>query len=98
VKLRVLSCAEREFVAAVDHYNAERPGLGYEFAEEVRRAFERIQAFPDAWPLFSARARRCVVSRFPYGILYQVRADRILVLAIMHLKRNPEAWAERARQ
>lgn len=69
MKLRVLSSAEREFVAAVDHYNAERPGLGYEFADEVRRTFGRIQSFPDAWPLFSARTRRCIVSRLPYGVL-----------------------------
>jgi hypothetical protein len=78
VKVRVLACAEREFVDAVDRDNAERPGLGYEFAEEVRSAFERIGAFPDAWPLFSARSRRCIVSRFPYGVLDQNRAERIL--------------------
>jgi len=96
VKVRVLSCAEREFVDAVDRYNAERPGLGYEFAEEVRFALQRIGAFPDAWPLFSPRSRRCIVSRFPYGILYQTRADRILVVAIMHLKRDPEIWRQRA--
>lgn len=38
MKIRVLSCAEREFVDAVDWYNAERPGLGYEFAEEAQAA------------------------------------------------------------
>ena len=59
MKVRVLSCAEREFVDAVDRYNAERPGLGYEFAKEVQSAFERIGEFPDAWPLFSARSCRC---------------------------------------
>ncbi len=73
MKVRVLSCAEREFVDAVDGYNAERPGLGYEFAEEVQFAFERIGAFPDAWPRFSARSRRCIVSRLSDGILYQSR-------------------------
>lgn len=96
MKVRVLSCAEREFVDAVDRYNAKRPGLGYEFAAEVRSAFERIGAFPDAWPLFSARSRRCILSRFPYGILYQIRTDRILVVAVMHLKRDPEIWRQRA--
>lgn len=96
MRIRVLSRAEREFVEAVDRYNAERPGLGYEFAEEIRTAFDRIRAFPEAWPVFSARSRRAIVSRFPYGILYQVRPDRILVLAIMHLKRDPRVWRQRA--
>ncbi len=96
MKIRVLSCAEREFAEVVEHYNGERPGLGYEFAEEVRRAFGRIRAFPEAWPSFSKRTRRCMVSRFPYGILYQIRSDCILVVAIMHLKRDPRAWRGRA--
>jgi plasmid stabilization system protein ParE len=97
VEIRVLSCAEREFVDVVDYYNAERPGLGYEFAEEVAATFDRIGSFPQAWPLFSKRTRRCVISRFPYGVLYQTRADCILVIAIMHLRRDPLEWKQRAR-
>lgn len=98
MRIRVLSCAEREFVEAVDHYNGERPGLGYEFADEVNATFERIRSFSEAWPLFTKRTRRCVVSRFPYGVLYQIRKDRILVTAIMHLKRDPKAWKQRANE
>lgn len=56
MKVRVLSCAEREFVDAVDRYNAERPGLGYEFAKEVQSAFARIGASPDPGP-YSPPAR-----------------------------------------
>jgi hypothetical protein len=96
VRLRVLSCAEREFAEAVDDYNAQRSGLGYGFEAEIQAAFQRIRAFPYAWPLFSSRARRYKVNRLPYGVLYQIRSDRILVLAIMHLKRDPRLWQERA--
>jgi plasmid stabilization system protein ParE len=96
VKVRVLSCAEREFAEAVDFYNAERPGLGYELAEEVQRTLARISAYPKAWPLFSQRTRRCIVRRFPYGVLYQVRADCVLVVALLHMKRSPRTWRERA--
>lgn len=95
MRVRVLSCAERELLDAVDHYNDERPGLGYELAEEVQLALDRIRSFPEAWPLVSPRSRRCVVSRFPYGILYQIRPDCILVLGIMHLKRDPKTWRQR---
>lgn len=77
-------------------YNNERPRLGHEYIEEVQAVFDRIHAFPDPCPIFSVRARRCLVRCFPYPILYQVRADRILVLAIMHLKRDPNAWRQRA--
>lgn len=95
MKIRILSCAEQELVDAVDFYNQQRPGLGYEFAVEVRNAMSRIVAFPNAWPAFSARTRRCIINRFPYGILYQLRTDHILITAIMHLKSNPKKWQER---
>ena len=95
MKIDVLSCAEAEFAEAVGYCNEQHPGLGYEFAAEVKAAFSRIAAFPDAWPPFSRRTRRCLVSRFPYGILYQARKDSILVLAIMHLSRDPKKWQDR---
>jgi hypothetical protein len=48
VSLTVLSCAERELADAVDYYNTQCPGLGYEFAAEVKRGFRRIEVHPDA--------------------------------------------------
>jgi hypothetical protein len=95
VNIRILSCAERELAEGVDYYNQEQPGLGFVFAAEVEKALDRIRVFPNAWPQFSKRSRRYVVQRFPYGVLYQVRADGVLVLAIMHLRRDPKVWQER---
>ena len=95
MRILVLSCAEEEFAEAVDYYNEQRPGLGFEFASEVQRTFERIRRHPEAWPEFSCRTRRCLTDRFPFGVLYQVRSDFILVGAIMHLKRDPTRWQQR---
>ena len=95
MKILVLSCAEDEFAEAVDYFNEQRPGLGFEFAGEVQPTFERIRHHPEAWPVFSCRARRCLTDRFPFGVLYQVRSDCILVGAIMHLKRDPTRWQQR---
>ncbi len=95
MRILVLSCAEDEFAEAVDYYNEQRPGLGFEFAVEVQRTFERIRHHPETWPMFSCRARRCLTDRFPFGVLYQVRSDCILVGTIMHLKRDPMRWQQR---
>jgi hypothetical protein len=95
MKLMVLSCAEQEFADAVDYYNGECPGLGYEFAAEIRQSFDRIKNHPEVWPQFSTRSRRCLVDRFPYGVLYQIRNSCILIGGIMHLKQNPVRWQER---
>lgn len=95
MRIEILSCAEVELAEAVDYYNQQCAGLGYEFAAAVKSAFDRISAFPAAWPIFSRRTRRCMANPFPYGVLYQARDDCILVLAIMHLKRDPARWQDR---
>ena len=95
MNFRILSCAEQELVEAVDYYNAQCPGLGFEFAAEVKKTFVRINDFPKTWPLISKRAHRCILNRFPYGVLYQIRENEILVIAIMHMKRDPAIWQKR---
>ncbi len=98
MNVRILSCAEQELSEAVDYYNTQCPGLGYEFAAEVQQTLTRITEFPEAWPSLSARSRRCLTRRFPYGILYQVRRNEILVLAVMHMKQDPRKWQQRIRE
>jgi plasmid stabilization system protein ParE len=93
--IRVVAAAERELIEAIDYYNEQRPGLGFEFAVAIRLAFDRIADYPDAWPAFSRRTRRCLVGGFPYGLLYQHEGTDILVLAIMHLRRAPVRWQDR---
>jgi plasmid stabilization system protein ParE len=95
MNIRILSCAEQELADVVDYYNKQHPGLGFEFAAEVKSTFSRIVSFPNAWTVFSQRTRRCMTNGFPYGVLYQLRADHILVTAIMHLRRDPKKWQER---
>lgn len=89
--------AEQEFFEAVEYYNTECEGLGYEFALEVRSTLERIIQYADVWHPISKRTRRCRTKRFPYSIIYQIRTDMILVVAVMHMHRNPQTWQERIR-
>jgi len=96
MKVEVLEPAEAEFREAVEYYNQQAEGLGYEFAAEVRRTLSRIVRFPHAWPALSPRTRRCRTNRFPYGVVYQSRDDAILIVAVMHMRRHPSSWRDRA--
>ncbi len=98
MKVGFLSPAAAEFREAVDHYEAVRDGLGGEFADEVTLSKQRIAAYPDAWPKLSARTRRCLVDRFPYGLVNRVRGKEIQIVAVMHLKRHPLYWRDRIRK
>ncbi len=97
MKITFLPPAERELDEAVDYYEAQKTGLGFEFFEEVLDTVERIKCYPEAWQLISRNARRCRTSRFPYGVIYQIRdgGSEILIVAVCHLHRKPDYWRSR---
>ena len=95
MQLEFLKVAEIEFNEAIEYYNQQSEGLGFEFAGEVKKTLERIIQFPEAWAKLSNRTRRCRTNRFPFGIIYQIRSDKIVILAVMHMHRHPESWRGR---
>ena len=88
--------AEAEFLATVDHYEHSDPGLGEDFAAEVNDAIQNILSYPEAWPVLRGNVHRCLTNRFPFGVLYSIERDRIYILAVMHLHREPDYWKHRA--
>lgn len=92
MNIRILEKAQNELEDAVDYYNQDCPGLGFEFADEVFRTIARVSDNPVAWQKISARTRRCITHRFPYGVLYQIRKEELLIVSIMHLHRHPDSW------
>jgi hypothetical protein len=87
--------AETEFDRAVEYYEQFQPGLGLEFTEEVYATITRIMQYPDAWSALSKNSRRCLVSRFPYGVIYQIKSRFLRIIAVAYLNRRPGYWEER---
>lgn len=97
MQIEFLEPAREEFQETVVFYDNRKAGLGSEFAEEVWRAIARIILYPEAWSPISRRTRRCRVNRFPFGVIYQVREDTLLIIAVMHLHQEPNSWRDRLR-
>jgi len=95
VTVRFLEAARDDLRDAIRFYETERRGLGAEFRDEVLASLERIRRLPEAWHPLSANTRRCRTRRFPYGVIYHVRSEEILVVAIAHLHRRPDYWKSR---
>ena len=87
--------AEAEFEEAVAFYEDHAVGLGLDFAAEVREAINRAVAMPLAWIQIEPGIRRVLVHRFPFAVLYAENNDRLFILAVMHLRREPNYWAHR---
>ena len=97
MKITFLKPAEQELSEAVEYYESQFPGLGFELFEEVWAAIERISQHPEAWQKLSRRTRRCQIKRFPYGVIYQFRKKEaeIIIVAVAHLHRKPDFWRNR---
>ena len=87
--------AEAELNEAVDYYDGCEDGLGLEFGRVVYAAIQNICQYPLAWTPLSANTRRCLLNRFPYGLVYQLKGDDIIIIAVMQLNRKPGYWRKR---
>lgn len=95
MKISFLAIAQIELDEAIEYYNYESSGLGQQFFMEIMKTLDLIAKYPEAWQTCSIRTRRCQTRRFPYGIIFQIRNDEILIIAISNLHRKPDYWNNR---
>jgi hypothetical protein len=103
VKLRVIAEAQLEFLDASQWYEEMRQGLGTEFLSVLGHAFGLIERFPRIATRISSKKspverRRFVLEGFPYAVIYEVRAEEVVVLAVAHTRRRPGYWKRRTGQ
>jgi plasmid stabilization system protein ParE len=92
-ELSELAAADLE--DAINWYKRLRPGLEADFALCVEESLARIVDNPESFPIVMASARRALVRRFPYGVIYRVYHRRIEVEAVFHVRRDPTRWQGR---
>jgi hypothetical protein len=98
LRVRLDIDAAAELAEAVAYYDGLLGGLGSEFAAEIRSGLRRIEEYPKAWPLIEDDIRRYRLNRFPYGLVYMLHQTEIVILAVMHLHREPDYWKERTKR
>ena len=76
-------------------YDNIRTELGERFALSVEATVEAIAERSSQFPVVYRNRRRAGVRRFPYGIFFELREDRIVVIACFHGRRNPRRWQSR---
>lgn len=94
-ELVVSTRTESDLAEAVMWYNQVRLGLGNDLVLCFEEALNRILDHSEAFPAVLPGVRRALVRRFPYGVFYRVRPDRIEVEACFHLRANPTRLADR---
>ena len=95
MKLVFSTLAQQELEEAKHYYNRQQAGLGMSFLREARTAARHIMQRPLAWAVEIDPVRRFIFDRFPYKILYTIRGELIIVVAVAHQHRNPDYWVDR---
>jgi toxin ParE1/3/4 len=88
--------AEDDLVAAQTWYEQQRLGLGDEFADEVEDVFARVEFSPKLYAEVLPGVRRCKLRKFPYVVYYRILANQIEVIGVLHGRRDPQVWRNRA--
>lgn len=88
--------AEADLKGLIQWYDDQIQGLGLRFIQSVQLTFESIQSNPKK---FQVRHRKIIraapIKSFPFLIYCTIEENRIVVLAVFHMKRNPSVWKSR---
>lgn len=89
--------AERELGEAAAYLEERQDGLGGEFLAEATRVRESVGTAPESHGFVpeAPEARRAIFKRFKYQLVYVVEQNRVLVLAVAHMRRRPDYWRGR---
>ena len=89
------TAAEQELLLAGQYYTEIDSLLGHRFSVEIEWLLSNICNAPQRYPMYDAPIRRHFSTVFPYAILYVDRPDDVLVVAVMHMSRDPGYWRGR---
>ena len=87
--------AEVEMIEAAAWYESRQEDLGKRFLAAVRDCINRIVINPRIYPEVEGDICRCLVKSFPFGVLFKTMPEGIGIVAVMHLRRDPDYWKRR---
>ena len=84
--------AHADVLRAAEYYNAQKPGLGFEFLAELEDTTSLIREAPLLFSVVDAPIRRALVHRFPYGVFYVPGTDEgaDVIVAVVDLHQDPK--------
>lgn len=87
--------ARAEFLSTVEYYKECKKDLGRRFRMAVEAELGNIERMPFCYRVLHTPFRRCLMSKFPYAIIFVIEPDFILIVAVAPAKRKPGYWHAR---
>ena len=94
-RVRFIDPARTEYLETLRSYRDDSPNLAQAFAAEFRRVATLLERYPMLGAPHYNEARRKLLSRFPYAIVYLIEDHDLVVVAVAHQRRRPFYWSDR---
>ena len=88
--------AQADIDDAVAWYEGQQSGLGSRLLDVLDRVFKRIRDSPLQFPPVSVDVRRALLHTFPYAVYFRATDQAVVILAVLHLRRDPRVWQARS--
>ena len=86
--------ARKDVREAKDNLEAKNRNSGSVFSTRIDQAINRISRFPVGAKEIHNGVRRVVVRQFGFLIFYRAETTRVVILACVHSREDPELWPE----
>lgn len=93
--LEIRKEAIADITEIVEWYDNENKKSGDAFIKELYSVLDFIKEYPEACRLSNYKCREKQLKRFPFAIVFRLEKTKINVVAVMHIKRNPESIESR---
>lgn len=95
MELILLLSADQDIQSAFERYESYQEGCGEVFLRHLDASLTLLRTQPLIGREVGRSHRRLLMSRFPFGVFYQVQPTRIVVNGVMDLRQDPKAIRRR---
>ncbi|MGL5892449.1 MAG: type II toxin-antitoxin system RelE/ParE family toxin [Bacteroidia bacterium] len=88
MKIVITPFFSQDLAFAYQWYESRKLGLGENLIEDIEKVLDLITQYPKATRKGVRKYRSAFLSKFPYGIVYEVKRDLIVVVALYHNSRK----------
>lgn len=87
--------AQEELEKIILFYKKQQAGLEKRLIEAVEDAINRACRNPLLYRKIDENVRKCRLLHFPYAIIFRTTPEQIEIIAVMHLRKQPNYWQSR---
>jgi len=95
-KLRLSRRAQADVREAAAYYRAQDSPLQGRYRSALVETLDAVVSRPETFPIVHKDMRHAMLKVFPYGVFFRMKRAEVRVVGVIHLRRNPRTWQDRA--